>query len=625
MSSIIDEYVASFTPGGNAILAEADCKKAAEYALITFKQEPLPGGFARSYTTVEYYHSKYNKPPSPMDDVKCEYSLTLDGNPFELNLGQSKISPLVSQALLSSHAITASDAATLNSAAIESGQTISGFDILSNGKTVLSVTHTIPIAADDFLHTIILDIIGDRTFQAIVALLDDDTVVTGGHGSVGYEVGAGNDTVNAGAGDDTVYKWKSGKLAYDGGSGNDTLNFNTPDGATYPTPHAAGAVVNLSAGTGTNPYGGMLTLTSVENIIGTDKADTLTGSNADNRFGDGIYDIGADTINALGGNDRVELAEVAFGVHADGGAGIDTLAVNLGLSGPANHKLDLTNQTNNTGVFKNDVLTNFEIFEQGKGLFGATGQTFTFIDTNDGHTVSALGAISTLTLNGGDDTVKLGYWRPKVTADGGAGKDTLNIGTGLLGGANTLDLTDQSKNSGIFAGSKFTNFEAFTGVDATGGFTGASFVFRGTGLAESITGSALADNLNPAGGNDIIDGGRGNDTLTGGKGKDHFLFNSLLNPLVPLNNVDAITDFSSKDTIDLDNAVFAALTKTGVLKGKFFHIGSKAADKDDYVLYNNKTGVLSYDADGKKHGAAPVAFAQIDDHLKLTHADFLVI
>ena len=129
-----------------------------------------------------------------------------------------------------------------------------------------------------------------------------------------------------------------------------------------------------------HPYGGILQLRNVENVVGTDHADQLTGSNADNVFGDGLYDIGPDTIHALGGNDRVELAEGLFnnhgGVRADGGSGIDTLAVNLGVgqvAGPRK-KLDLTNQANNTGVFKNDVLTNFEIREDGKGFFAASGR-----------------------------------------------------------------------------------------------------------------------------------------------------------------------------------------------------------------------------------------------------------
>ena len=79
------------------------------------------------------------------------------------------------------------------------------------------------------------------------------------------------------------------------------------------------------------------------------------------------------------------------------------------------------------------------------------------------------------------------------------------------------------------------------------------------------------------------------------------------------------------DTIDLDNAIFAKLTATGVLKDKFFHIGKHAEDHKDYILYNKKTGALSYDADGSKHKIAPIEFAHLDAHLHLKHGDFLVV
>lgn len=523
--------------------------------------------------------------------------------------------------------LTASGAGlTYDASGNVTGGTVDAFQIEDlSGAVWMSVDGFTPVSAVAFYNAIKNDGTFDPggRYQYLVSLLDDATAVTGSEAGDGVEVGAGNDTVSAGAGDDIVFKWKNGNLNFDGGAGSDTLSFNVATGGVYPTPHAAGAIVNLGAGTGTNPYGGTLKLASVENVVGTDKADTLTGSNADNKFGDGIYDIGADTINALGGNDRVELAEGAVGVHADGGAGIDTLAVNLGSSGPASHKLDLTNQANNTGVFKNDVLVNFEIFEQGQGLFGATGQTFTFIDTNDGHTVAALGAISTLTLNGGDDTVTFGYWSPKVTADGGAGSDTLDLGRALPGGANILDLVNQANNTGIFAGSRFAHFEAFTGANVFSVLGVASFVFKGGDLGESVTGTYLADDLSGNGGNDLLDGGRGNDTLSGGKGKDHFRFDALLNPSVPLNNVDTIADFSSKDTIELDNAIFKALSKTGTLKDKFFHEGKKAHDGNDHIIYNAKTGALFYDADGKGD-AAQIQFATLAHKPDVGHSDFLV-
>jgi 16S rRNA U516 pseudouridylate synthase RsuA-like enzyme len=46
--------------------------------------------------------------------------------------------------------------------------------------------------------------------------------------------------------------------------------------------------------------------------------------------------------------------------------------------------------------------------------------------------------------------------------------------------------------------------------------------------------------------------------------------------------------------------------------------------KDDYVIYNKKTGVLSYDVDGSGSKAA-VEFAQLRKGLALTYKDFFVI
>jgi 16S rRNA U516 pseudouridylate synthase RsuA-like enzyme len=60
------------------------------------------------------------------------------------------------------------------------------------------------------------------------------------------------------------------------------------------------------------------------------------------------------------------------------------------------------------------------------------------------------------------------------------------------------------------------------------------------------------------------------------------------------------------------------------LKASYFKIADKAQDKDDYIIYNKKTGVLSYDADGSGRGQA-VDFAVIKKNLPLTSNDFAVI
>lgn len=81
-------------------------------------------------------------------------------------------------------------------------------------------------------------------------------------------------------------------------------------------------------------------------------------------------------------------------------------------------------------------------------------------------------------------------------------------------------------------------------------------------------------------------------------------------------------DFLSGDRILLDQDIFAKL-KPGALSASAFVIGAKATDDADRIVYDSKTGALSYDADGSGRGAA-VQFAKIGAGLDLTAADFLV-
>lgn len=132
--------------------------------------------------------------------------------------------------------------------------------------------------------------------------------------------------------------------------------------------------------------------------------------------------------------------------------------------------------------------------------------------------------------------------------------------------------------------------------------------------------SSNNDVIKGGAGNDILNGFGGNDTLTGGSGRDVFVFSTKLGS----GNVDKITDFNVvDDTIHLNDVVFTKL-KWGQLASQAFWIGSAAHDRDDRIIYNNKTGDLLYDADGTGSTAA-VKFANLSAGLKLTAADFLVI
>ncbi|WP_201833166.1 right-handed parallel beta-helix repeat-containing protein [Microvirga zambiensis] len=102
--------------------------------------------------------------------------------------------------------------------------------------------------------------------------------------------------------------------------------------------------------------------------------------------------------------------------------------------------------------------------------------------------------------------------------------------------------------------------------------------------------------------------------------EDVFTFNTAIG-----GTVKSISGFDvATDTIALDNSIFTKLASTGALSSRFFTIGEAAKDKNDYIVYNKTTGVLSYDADGSGSGA-PVKFAVIQNKASLTAADFLVI
>ncbi|MCG7392212.1 hypothetical protein MHY87_04765 [Microvirga sp. ACRRW] len=143
-----------------------------------------------------------------------------------------------------------------------------------------------------------------------------------------------------------------------------------------------------------------------------------------------------------------------------------------------------------------------------------------------------------------------------------------------------------------------------------------------TPVAKNLTfkGGKKADTFVGGKGHDLLNGGLGKDKLTGNEGQDTFVFNSKLGS----KNVDRITDFThSDDSLKLSKSIFSKIEKGMLSKGAFW-IGTKAHDKSDRIIYNDKTGALFYDADGagKKYGA--VKFAQLNPKTLLKHDDFFI-
>jgi serralysin len=180
---------------------------------------------------------------------------------------------------------------------------------------------------------------------------------------------------------------------------------------------------------------------------------------------------------------------------------------------------------------------------------------------------------------------------------GDAGHDTIYGGAGndhLYGGPDINNLYGENGNDRLFGGEH----------------------------VDTLVGGAGNDQLRGDAGNDYLDGGPGRDTLWGGSGRDSFVFRDRLSAKT---NVDSIKDFQiNLDKIRLENSIFKKLGKAGKLKSDFFTVGTSAKDANDHIVFNKKTGVLSYDADGSGPTKA-IAFAKLTSGLKLDAGDFLVI
>jgi len=244
------------------------------------------------------------------------------------------------------------------------------------------------------------------------------------------------------------------------------------------------------------------------------------------------------------------------------------------------------------------------------------------------------------------------------TIDPGFGNDTIDGG----GGADVVVYVGNRADSTIVSNSD----RSFTIVSGTGDTdvlrnvrsvkfadTAAfalGFNLTGTAGANALTGGWGDDVLSGGAGNDVLNGaeqgkdyliggtgndrlsggtdsdrlagGAGNDTLSGGTGKDVFVFNA---PLSSTSNKDRILDWNYRDdTIQLENAVFRKLTKTGALNKAYFVLNSVAKDSNDYVGYDSRTGDLWYDSNGNAAGGKMV-FANIGVKKTIGIYDFAVI
>ena len=380
---------------------------------------------------------------------------------------------------------------------------------------------------------------------------DSDDDLVGGRNT-------GNDTVFGGGGYDFI-KADAGNDVIDGGADGDTYSLMESffDEAAF-----RGATVNLATGTATDSWGGTDTLTSIERVQGSRFADSITGSEANERFS-GMK--GRDTIDGGAGWDRVQYDQDArFG-------GLLGVTVNLA-TGVARD-----------GWGQRDTLIGIEEVRGtafGDSLTGSAGDNW----------FQAGGGIDS--INGGRGTDGVDFWDDDVSA-------------GAV--VNLSRKTGQVQNDG------FGNVETLVSIeDLYGTFRGDSLT--GSKGANWIGGDDGNDTLNGGAGNDRLIGGAGSDRLIGGAGRDEFVFEGT-DSGSPFG--DMITDFvSGTDRLAFEVADFAGMD--GTLR---FQNGTSAGGSGSWFYFNTSTQQLFWDADGIG-GADAIRVATLNGVTALTAADF---
>ncbi len=386
---------------------------------------------------------------------------------------------------------------------------------------------------------------------------------------------AGNDSLEGGSGDDIL----GGGLGDDiliGNAGDDTLNGGEgSDTASYENSTVA-VTVNLDTGVHSGGDAAGDTLISIENLIGSDHVDTLTGDSGDNTI-QGLD--GGDTIDGgAGSNDTASFESSDEGVditltsgaasgtaisggHADGDnlSGIENLiGSDFGdeLRGDANDNViyGLDHHDDIYGGDGNDTLyggggidymygqngtdtlyggDNFDQMSGGSGddtlygggsgdkIYGDAGVDSIFGEDGDDHLLGNDG-VDSLAGGEGDDLLMGGD--DGDTINGGNGSDTASYKYSDAGVWVTLSNGAASGGAvlyGYAAGDTLVDIENLTGsanyIDVLTGDDGVN-VIEGLGGDDNLYGGAGNDTLEGGDGSDDLFGGAGDDTLDGGAG-----------------------------------------------------------------------------------------------------------
>lgn len=336
-------------------------------------------------------------------------------------------------------------------------------------------------------------------------------------------IGESHDNLISGGAGDDILEGMAGADALAGGMGSDTASYA----------HSGGVTATLSSGLGIVASGDASgdTYDSIENLEGSDFADTLIGNSGINILSGGA---GNDTLEGMGGGDVLDggtgTNTASYEHSADTGGGI---GVTASLASPASNLGDASGDTYNniqnlTGSAFDDILSgdgNSNILSGGAGddtLSGGAGTDELHGGTGNDDLTDDLAGAATISGDDGDDIIRMTSNDNQLdTIAGGNGTDTL---IWSYSGSIRVDVNMQA-GSVYFYGPVSGTLANFSGIE---NFTAAgsnnAYVYASNADNVIVGGSTTNDwvdyryalagvNVNLQTG--LVTGGSGNDTLSG--------------------------------------------------------------------------------------------------------------
>jgi len=143
---------------------------------------------------------------------------------------------------------------------------------------------------------------------------------------------------------------------------------------------------------------------------------------------------------------------------------------------------------------------------------------------------------------------------------------------------------------------------------------------------QAVVGTPQRDYITGGDEGEALAGGEGKDRMTGGGGPDAFIFETAGE--FGKQNADVITDFNADQG---DRIVIASEAFDGATKIRFKSVTGKkeirrVTRSNTNFIYDDKTGMLYYDANGKKNGFGPGGeFTQLLGAPEIGKTDLVIV